>query len=172
MIISITSGFNFGFEYGAAKRIRVDFKESFEIEDVKTIAKETFENNEFKIDYADDFKSGIVIFAKDLTDEQVSAFENKLKERYTSFLDTVGETEGEEEREIISSVDVPDVKLKDILSIYVKPIIITTIVVILFLAIMFIKQGIINSLRNSSMHNFRNKLIICKHTCNTKNTCK
>lgn len=147
MIIIKLNGFNLGFEFGSSRRLRIDFKEDYKLEDVKNIAKEAFQSDDFKIEYTDEFNSGVVITAKTLEDDKITDFENKLKEKYKTFVDD--ENEGEEENsqnDIVTVMDVSAVDLYQVVRIYIKPLIITTVITIIFLGVAFSKLGIIKSL--------------------------
>lgn len=152
MVIACTSGFNLGTKYGTSKRLRIDFKENFEIQDVENIAKEVLNNNDFEIDYTDIFKSGAIIVTKEASDEQITSFENKLKEKYKSFAESeehedteTGETHTHE-ADVIVVTDVPAVNLYDVVKIYIKPVAITGVSSIIILAIVFRKLGVVKAL--------------------------
>lgn len=145
MLITALNGLNLGLEYGVHKRLRIDFKENFEIEDVRAIAKEVLKDNKIKVSYADNLKSKVIIATDSASDEQVSELEGKLKEKYPSFVNDEEEDNEAKDTNIIEVLDVPSVDLYDIVSIYIKPVIITTLVVILLLGIIFRKLGIVKS---------------------------
>lgn len=140
-----------GFEYGDSKRLNINFKENFEISDVENLTKDIIKED-FNISYLDDFKSGVAIEVRTITDEQVKELETKLKEKYTSFVsDENSENQSEESdkentEEIISVIDMPSVKVYDLVKIYIKPIIITTPIVLVFILVLYRKAGVIDAL--------------------------
>jgi len=153
------SGFNLDYEYANTKRININFKEGFEISDVKSIAKEVLQDQKFKIDYIDDFKAGVVITTKDITDEQKEGLEAKLKEKYTSFAKEQEENEGEEghtHNDVLQVVQMPAISTYDIVKDYIYPMIIAAVVTIIFIAIMFHKLGIIKRSFIAGRSNYSN----------------
>lgn len=156
------SGFNLGLRFGTARRLDVDFDESFEIKDVESMARDVFGDTKLKVNYIDEFKAGVSITLANATDEQILEFENKLKEKYSSFAEKKDEEENKENTEnaensnetdenkndeedkfeFISVTEIPSAKLYDLIRVYVKPLVITSILVIIFLAIVFRKLGI------------------------------
>lgn len=151
IVIMLTSGFNLGSDYSSSRRLNIKFKENFEISDVNDIAKEILGETEYKIDYIDEFKASVMINAKEISDEQVTNFENKLKEKYNTFADiNKEENENSEEEsknnEIIQVIDMPITDVYDFISVYIKPVIITTTIVIILLALVYRNLGIVKSL--------------------------
>lgn len=141
------NGFNLDYEYANVKKININFKESFEISEIATIAKEVLGNEKFKIDYIDEFKAGVVITAKNITDEQIENLEAKLKEKYASFAKNEEEENEEEEghthNDILQVINVPAMKTFDIAKEYIMPMVIVAVLAIAFLAIMFRKLGLV-----------------------------
>lgn len=150
MVIIVTSGFNLGLEYGKSKRIRVDFKEEFKIEDIENMAKETFENSKIKVKYTNEFKSGVIILGDNITDEKAEEFEAKLKGKYASFNDIEGNEENTEEtkteNKIVQVISIPNANLYDVVKVYIKPVVIITISCIIIMAVAFRKLGIVKAL--------------------------
>lgn len=148
IVTCITIGFEKGVNYEASKKIIIEFKENFDIADIDGISKEIFGEGKYKLDYIDKFKAGVIISAKDITDEQTINLENKLKEKYTSFKDEEKNDETTEEHnhnEILYKIDMAETKSYDIVRDYIKPMIIVAIVVIILFAIVFRKIGIVKS---------------------------
>ncbi len=148
--IICTNGFNLSTEYGASKKLNIAFRESFELVDVENIAKEVLgEDDIYKIDYLDTFESIVTITAKGATDEEIATLESKLKEKYKTFIneeDDDEEHDHEDETEFVQVFDIPKVNSFDLVKDYIKPMIITSIVVIAFLAIVFRKLGLLKAL--------------------------
>lgn len=148
--IICTNGFNLSTEYGASKKLNIAFKESFELVDVENIAKEVLgEDNIYKIDYLDTFESIVTITTKEANDEKIATLESMLKEKYKTFITEEAEKEEndhEDEAQIIQVFDIPKVSSFDLVKDYVKPMIIASVVIIAFLAIVFRKLGLLKAL--------------------------
>ena len=140
------NGFNLDYEYANTKKININFKESFKIEDIKTMTKEVLGDQSFKIDYIDDFETGVAITTKEVTDEQLESLEAKLKEKYSSFAkdENTDESEGEHtHNNVLQVTNMPAIKTFDIVKGYIMPAGISTVLSIAFLAVMFRKLGVV-----------------------------
>lgn len=162
------NGFNLDYGYTATRNVNIQFKESFNIEDIKTIAKDVLGNEEFNINYIDDFEAGVVIQTKSITDEQVETLEAKLREKYTKFAKNEENEENEHTHDdILQIVDMPYVRIYDVVEAYIIPMIISGVIVIIALAIVFRKLGIIKAIRNFINFHIRNKCCLYIYSCNT-----
>lgn len=102
----------------------------------------------FDIKFTDNFEDEVVITAKQVSEEQISSLETKLKEKYTS-LNKEENTEEEHNHntnQIIRTVDMPAVEVYDLVKSYIEPMIIVTIAVIIVLAIFFRKLGVLKAI--------------------------
>ncbi len=144
-VIINTNGINLSLDYGEAQKLNIQFTESFEIADVENILKEVIGDSIYKIDYIDDFKAGVTITTKSITDEQIDNFESKLKEKYQTLKnEEVSNEEGDiHTHDIIQVMEMPIANAFELIEIYITPFIITTVVSILFLGIIFRKAGIL-----------------------------
>ena len=134
IIISITLGFNKGLEYGDFTRITVYMTEANALEDVKTIIEESF-NGRFEIAYTDEFNDTISVKARGISDEQLTEIKNKLVEKYTF----------EEEQNNISVTNTGKVEMYDLIKNYIKPVIISFLIVVLYTSISYRKIGMVKS---------------------------
>lgn len=122
------------FELGNVKKLNIHFQEKFELNDIDVIVKEVLENEDYQVTYANRFEDTAVITVKEISQEQITKIEEKLKEKYSSF---------SESENITQLIEVPSAKAIDLVIEYIKPLIITTVAVIILLAILFRKQGIL-----------------------------
>lgn len=143
MIIGVTSGFELGSKYKSQKKLSVTFAESFEISDVEGLVKEIFEEDTLNVEYTDEFKDGVIITLTTSSEEQVENFKNKLREKYSSFSKMEEANEGVE---IVDVIDMPSIEARDLVKSYIKPVVITFVITLIFLAIIFRKLGIVKSL--------------------------
>ena len=70
IIVTATVGLNFDLKYQEAKRIQIYIGKSFEISDIKQIAKETLGNQDVDIQKVEVYEDTVSILAKDITNEQ------------------------------------------------------------------------------------------------------
>lgn len=145
VFIGCTSGFNLGKNYQTSKKLSIQFAENFELADIEVIAKEVFGDSLNNVEYMNEFKADAIITVKDASDEQIENLENKLKEKYTSFQNEE-EIDQSHIHEIIQIMDVPAIKLYDLVGIYIKPLILTTLITLIVILILFYKEGIVKVL--------------------------
>lgn len=108
------------------------------------MAKEIFGENNYKVEYTNNFEDEVMITVESVTDEQKENLENKLEEKYTS-LKTEEYTEGEDvhTHEIIRVTHMPKVNVYDLVKSYIKPIIISLIASVIVFGIFFRKLGVL-----------------------------
>lgn len=129
-------GFNYGILYSNTQRLNIYFENNFEIKDVEQIAKEILGNN-IIVRKGNLFGTVASITATEITDEQKENLITKLNEKY--------EIEIDKEKDVVT-MNVPQTNMYDIISSYITPSIIIFILVLVYSAIRFKKQGIVKSL--------------------------
>lgn len=129
-------GFNYGILYSNTQRLNIYFENNFEIKDVEQIAKEVLGNN-IIVRKGNLFGTVTSITASEITDEQKENLITKLNEKY--------EIEIDKEKDVVT-MNVPQTNMYDIISSYITPSIIIFILVLVYSAIRFKKQGIVKSL--------------------------
>lgn len=129
-------GFNYGILYSNTQRLNIYFENNFEIKDVEQIAKEVLGNN-IIVRKGNLFGTVASITASEITDEQKENLITKLNEKY--------EIEIDKEKDVVT-MNVPQTNMYDIISSYITPSVIIFILVLVYLAIRFKKQGIVKSL--------------------------
>lgn len=129
-------GFNYGILYSNTQRLNIYFENDFEIKDVEQIAKEVLGNN-IIVRKGNLFGTVASITASEITDEQKENLITKLNEKY--------EIEIDKEKDVVT-MNVPQTNMYDIISSYITPSVIIFILVLVYSAIRFKKQGIVKSL--------------------------
>ena len=129
-------GFNYGILYSNTQRLNIYFENDFEIKDVEQIAKEVLGNN-IIVRKGNLFGTVASITASEITDEQKENLITKLNEKY--------EIEIDKEKDVVT-MNVPQKNMYDIISSYITPSVIIFILVLVYSAIRFKKQGIVKSL--------------------------
>ena len=137
IVMLVSTGFKLSDNYANSIKLKINFNEAFEISDVEKIADEVFGNEKHTTDYSDVFKRGIFITVKEVSDEQFKSLESKLIEKYERF---------EEGSDIALKLNIPSIKVFDLVKEYIIPIIITTVIVLIVLMIAFRKLGILKAL--------------------------
>lgn len=132
IIVISTIGFNLGFMYSNNKRIDVYIGKDFEIKDIKKIAEEVF-NEKVVLQTAEILDDYVSITVKDANDEQVQNLKTKIVEKY----------EISEDLQNVTTTEIPNVNVIDIIKPYIFPLILVTLIIMGYLAIRFRKQNIL-----------------------------
>ena len=133
-----TKGFNFDIRNQASQRIELYIEKPFEVSDIKQITDEVLGKKSVLIQKVEVYEDQISITAKEITDEQKTNIVNKINEKY----------ETELKAEDIDVKNIPHTKLRDIVKPYVLPLLISTIVILIYIGIRFNCIWIIKSILN------------------------
>lgn len=133
IIMVIAKGFNFDLRYQDAKRIEFNLGKEFESTEMEKLAKETL-GQDVIIQKVEVYEDAVSILVKDISDEQKENLVTKVNEKYGTEITT-------DATEVIS---VPHTRLRDIVKPYILPFGISTIVILVYIAIRYFK---LNSLK-------------------------
>lgn len=122
---------NFSLEYSEHTRIDVYIGKEFNKDDMKQIAKEVFKDKEIKYQNIETFNDSIAINVKELNDEELTVLKDKVKEKY----------EIEEIDNNVTTMTIPHYRIRDIIKPYIVPMIITTIIILAYVGIRYLKLG-------------------------------
>jgi len=138
-ICTCTMGLKYNLKYDEAVRINIYIGKEYNMEDIKQIAQEVFGNEAIMYQEIEMFQDTAAITLKYATDEQVTTFGDKIREKYEP------ETE-----QIVEKIDIPHQRLKDTLKPYITPIAITSAIIVVAIIIMayIAKANIITKLLN------------------------
>lgn len=134
-IVVATIGFKFGLIYQSHKRIEIYIDKEYSVEDVTNIIKEVLPNEKIIQQNIETFDKDISFTVKNISNEQVKTLKEKINTKY----------EIDEKTESIIIINEPHTKLSDIMKPYVKPLVITTIIICIYLVIRFRKLGLVNA---------------------------
>ena len=132
IVCMATLKFNIGLKYSANVQIGVNIGKEFNLTDIKSIAQETFGTNNVSVQYIELYKDMAQITVKEASDEQIEQLNTKINEKFglNNSVDDI-------EINYISSY-----RLRDIIKPYIIPLIITTVIILTYMAIRFRKIGI------------------------------
>lgn len=131
-IVIFTKGFNFDLKYRESKMVEIYIGNEFNIEDIKAITDEVLGNSPVLLQKIEVYEDAISITAENITDEQKVNIVNKMNEKYNLEL----------KAEDITIQSIPHTRLSDIMKPYVLPVVIATLVILLYMAIRYYKLGI------------------------------
>ena len=136
VVVTLTIGFSFDLRYQEAKEIQLYIEKEFNISDIKQITNEVLGNQSVIIRKVEVYEDSVNIIAKEITDEQKTNIINKVNEKYgtqlsadTTQVTTVTRTRG-----------------RDIIKPYIFPLIIATVIILVYMAIRYYKLGILKTL--------------------------
>jgi len=133
IIIGI-KGFEFDIAYRKTKMIEIYLGKEYNLEDIKNITNEVIPEREVKLNKVGEFENTVAITVDSITDEEFDLLIQKVNEKY----------ELENEKEDILSVDLAHIRLRDIIKPYIVPVIIVTIISLVYFIFIYRKVGIIN----------------------------
>lgn len=132
IIIIATKGFNFDLRYKESNRIQLDLEKEFEISDIKNIVDEIKPNEEILIQKVEVFEDSVAITAGEITEEDKTSIINKVNEKYGIELKS----------EDIEVKTIPNTKLSDIVTPYIMPFILATIIILVYMSIRYRKLDV------------------------------
>ncbi|MBO4293083.1 MAG: hypothetical protein J5881_01660 [Clostridia bacterium] len=135
IIVIFTVGFNLKVTTKAHQEITVNIGEEYKNNDIKQIAKEAI-GTDVEVQKTGDFEDQAVISANEITREQVTEIANKLNEKYGKEISA----------DSITIKDVPATKISEMFLPQISSFIIATLVIFVYFAIRYKKQGIIKVL--------------------------
>lgn len=139
IIITVAVGFNVDMCYRDYNLVDIKIGKDFNVNDVKNITNEVFQKENVEIQKAGVYSDNVVIKVSNITDEQKNLINTKINEKFG----------------INNSVDdikvnyIPSYRLRDIVKPYIIPLIITTVLILVYIAIRFRKIGIVKVISQS-----------------------
>ena len=131
IIVTLTAKLNFELRYQDSEKVELYITKQFEISDIKQITNEIFPNQEVIIQKVEIYEDSVSIIAKEISEEQKTQLVEKINEKYELDLSS----------EEIEIKNIPHERGRDIAKPYVMPIIIASIIVLVYMAIRYYKLG-------------------------------
>lgn len=132
IIVISTIGFNVGIKYAENTQIAINIGTEFKIEDIRSITDEVFNNKTVLIQQVELYKDMVQITVKDASEEQISALNEKINEKYNL----------EHKISDIVVTNNPNVRLRNIIRPYIMPVAIVSILTVAFAMIAYRKLGV------------------------------
>lgn len=135
-IVTGVKGLNYDLRYQETKNIELYIAKDFEIADIKAITDEVMGKSPVIIQKVEVYEDSVSITAKDITDEQKQSIIEKINEKY--------ETELSADSTQIETI--PHTRGRDIAKPYITPFIISTVIILVYVAIRYRKIGVLKTL--------------------------
>ena len=134
IIMICVKGYNYDLLYSKSVRMNIYLTKEFKVNEIEEIAKEILGTNKLKVQQGNTFGTVVSIVAKEITEEQQNNIIQKLNEKY--------EIEINKDEDLIVA-QIPQVNIMEITTKYISPLVITTIVILVYFVIRYRSQGII-----------------------------
>ena len=122
IIFSTIYKLNFNLLYTQHKQIDISIGKEFDNKDILNIVKEVTGNKKIDIQKLEVYEDMVSISVKEISDEELESLNTKLNEKY----------EIDNKVEDIKVTDIPKVKFFDYIKTYIKPLIITCILLVIY----------------------------------------
>lgn len=134
IIMICVKGYNYDLLYSKSVRMNIYLTKEFKVNEIEEIAKEILGTNKLKVQQGNTFGTVVSIVAKEITEEQQNNIIQKLNEKY--------EIEINKDEDVIVA-QIPQVNIMEITTKYISPLVITTIVILVYFVIRYRSQGVI-----------------------------
>lgn len=131
-ILVAAVGFNVDASYKGYTLIDINIGQEFNINDIKAITDEVFGKSKVEIQKAGEFNDNVAIKVSEVTDEQKELLNNKINEKYGTE-NTIND---------MKANYIPRFRLIDVVKPYIVPLIASTILILVYMAIRFRKLGV------------------------------
>ena len=138
IVVVLLKGFNVDLMLESHEEITYKLGKEYELKDIENICKEVFGNKKVVIKEVEFFKDAVAINVSSATDEEKAKLEEKMNEKY-------GETKTVEDLTIDT---IPNVRIRDWINPYIKPVCISIFIILAYIAIRFRKLNTIKLLGN------------------------
>lgn len=134
LIMICVKGYNYSLLYSKSQRMNIYMTKDFEISEIEEIVKEVLDKNKFKVQQGNTFGTVISIISNEITEEQQNNIIQKLNEKY--------DIEINKDSDVVLT-QIPQANAWDLITKYISPLVITTIILLVYFIIRYRNQGII-----------------------------
>lgn len=138
IIVVLLKGFNVDLMLEQHEEIIYNLGKEYELKDIEAICKEVFENKKVVIKEVELFKDAVAINVSSITDEEKSNLVEKMNEKY----------EDNKTVDDLSIDTIPNVRIRDWVNPYIKPVCISIFIILAYIAIRFRKLNTFKLLGN------------------------
>ncbi len=134
IIVIATVGFNVDVIYSNHREIKVYVGKDYNIDEVKQIVNEVIPEEKVVINKVEKFNDSFIIKVNKISDEQLESLKQKISEKY--------EISEENRDNMITDSYIGSFRIRDLIRPYVQPIIISTVVILVYMGVRYKKLGI------------------------------
>lgn len=134
IIVIATVGFNVDVIYSNHREIKVYVGKDYNIDEVKQIVNEVIPEEKVVINKVEKFNDSFIVKVNKISDEQLESLKQKISEKY--------EISEENRDNMITDSYIGSFRIRDLIRPYVVPIIISTVVILVYMGVRYKKLGI------------------------------
>ena len=135
IIVIATVGFNVDIIYSNHREVKVYIGKDYNIDEVQKIVNDVLPNEKIIINKVEKFNDSFIIKTNNVSDEQLETLKQKISEKY--------EISEENKENIITTSDVGNLRIRDLVRPYIVPKIITTVIILVYMSILYKRLGIV-----------------------------
>lgn len=135
IIVIATVGFNVDIIYSNHREVKVYIGKDYNIDEVQKIVNDVLPNEKIIINKVEKFNDSFIIKTNNVSDEQLETLKQKISEKY--------EISEENKENIITTSDVGNLRIRDLVRPYIVPNIITTVIILVYMSILYKRLGIV-----------------------------
>lgn len=136
IVMERVKGFNYGMDYSPTTEMKVYLGQEINMDELKNICKNSFDNKQFTIRGLDYFNDSASIYVKNITDDEIDAFVNNINSTYTN----AGMT-----KDYLAIVTNGSITMRQIIKPYIIPVIISFAIILVYMAIRYKNNGFVKS---------------------------
>jgi len=141
VVVERIKGFNYGINYSSTTEMKAYLGQEVNMDDIKSICKNSFDNKQFTIRGLDYFNDSISVYVRDVTDDEINAFVNNINSVYNA-----GMT-----RDYLDIVKDGPITMRQIIKPYIIPGIIAFAIILVYMAIRYKNKGFVKSFLQSGL---------------------
>lgn len=134
IIVIATVGFNVDVIYSNHREIKVYVGKDYNIDEVKQIVNEVIPEEKVVINKVEKFNDSFIVKVNKISDEQLESLKQKISEKY--------EISEENRDNMITDSYIGSFRIRDLIRPYAQPIIISTVVILVYMGVRYKKLGI------------------------------
>lgn len=152
IVMVAIKGFNVELRYTAHQKMELVIGEIVDVAQIQEKADEVFGKGNAAVQVVELFKDSVQITAKEITEEQKNSLVEKINELYPQ----EATEEGVEPEKLIDASEIviesnENARLRDFLSPYAVPVLVVTIVILVYYAVLYRKLGAVKVILKSGL---------------------
>ena len=141
IVVVALKGFKVSLTLQKHESLNIVVGKEITLKDAKAICEDVFGNKRFVVKHLDKFKDAINVRVESITNEEKADLVRKVNEKYNTEIDALSV--------VVKSNS--NVRIRDILKLYFKPVVISAVLIVAFVVVRFRKSNPIKILVNAAL---------------------